>query len=243
MSVQNYVNAAGQLLSINASGSTILTATAGNDDLIARAANTSFVGDANADTFVGAGGGDVYSVDNSNTVIIQAAGSSPSTVHALASYVLPENVQNLIAYGTGWAPITYEGNSGNNLMIATAVNQSLNGMGGDDVLVGSAAGQDYFVFQANSGATVVDNFIGGTAANHDTIRIQDYGLYTFADVQAAMTQVGANVVLQLDANDSVTIQQHHPGRLHPRRLPIARRSGRRQPDLQHQLLLPQPSDQ
>jgi Ca2+-binding RTX toxin-like protein len=181
-----------------------LTATSGNDYLVGNSAGDWFLSDGNIDTFVGGSGNDTYIVSNSNTQIIEAANGGNDTVQATSNFVLPANVENLLIYGSAPHGVTGAGNALANLIISLHANQTLNGLGGDDVLVGSSAGDDTFVFRANSGNDIVQSFIAGSGTNADTVRIQDYGLYTFSQVQAAMTQNGSDVVLKLDAHDSVT---------------------------------------
>lgn len=204
MANTSYINYDGQQLYVVNATKMSLTASTNNDYLVGGSSGTAFVSDGNVDTFVGGSGNDIFSVYNSATVINEKATGGADTVLALTNYVLPSNVQNLLIYGAAAHGITGVGNNLANLIVAESSNQTLNGMGGDDVLVGSSAGADTFVFQAGSGHDMVQNFIAGSASNADIVRIQDYGFYTFGQVEAAMTQSGSNVVLKLDANDSVT---------------------------------------
>jgi Ca2+-binding RTX toxin-like protein len=200
----NYVNFDGVVLSSAGGRGPTLTAANGKDYLIGDNAGDWFKSDSNVDTFVGGSGNDTYIVSNSNTQIIEAANGGNDTVQATSNFVLPANVENLLMYGSAPHGVTGTGNALANLIVSLHANQTLNGLGGDDVLVGSSAGSDTFVFQANSGNDIIQSFIAGSGSTADTVRIQDYGFYTFSQVQAAMTQSGSDVVLKLDANDSVT---------------------------------------
>jgi beta-glucanase (GH16 family) len=199
-----YLNFDGAKLSLSGGAGATNKASAGNDDLIGDNAGDWFASDNNVDTFVGGSGNDTYSVSNFATQIIEAANGGSDTVQATTNYALPANVEDLVMYGSAIHGVTGVGNNLANLIISMHANQTVNGMGGGDVLIGSSAGSDTFVFQANSGNDIVQSFIAGSGANADTVRIQDYGFYTFSQVQAAMTQSGSNVVLKLDAHDSVT---------------------------------------
>jgi Ca2+-binding RTX toxin-like protein len=198
-----YTNYDGIKLSIAGGPGPTYKASTGNDYLVGNNAGDWFTSDNNIDTFVGGSGNDTYSVSNSATQIIEAANGGSDTVQATSNYALPANVENLLMYGSAIHGVTGVGNNLANIIISKLASQTLNGLGGDDVLVGSSAGLDTFIFQANSGNDIVQSFIAGSGANADTVRIQDYGFYTFSQVQAAMTQSGSNVVLKLDANDSV----------------------------------------
>jgi Ca2+-binding RTX toxin-like protein len=68
------------------------------------------------------------------------------------------------------------------------------------------AGNDTFFFQPGFGQDVVTDFQGNGAAAGDTIRFGTGTFANFAAVQAAMTQQGSNVVITLDAGNSVTLQ-------------------------------------
>jgi Ca2+-binding RTX toxin-like protein len=80
---------------------------------------------------------------------------------------------------------------------------SLFGDGGNDTLTGGADA-DTFVFDAGFGKDTIIDFTVGAGTGHDVI---DFDHTVFADfnaVHAAMTQVGANVVITA-GSDLVTI--------------------------------------
>ena len=95
-------------------------------------------------TLVGLGGDDLYYVNNTGDVVIEAANGGYDTVMASVSYTLPANVEALYVTGSG---LTGTGNSSANTLVTIGANTLI---GGD--------GNDTFVFFAGSanGATVTD---------------------------------------------------------------------------------------
>ena len=182
------------------------TGTAAADHFIGTAANEAFIGNLGDDTLVGGGGDDIYVIQSPNTLVIEAAGAGIDTVKVTMDYVLPENVENLMIFGQGLRNgFTGVGNALNNLMIGNMYNETFKGLGGNDVLVG-AGGADTFVFAPGGGHDVIVDFTTGAGVGSDTLRLQDFGLTRFAQVKAAMTQVGADVVLTLGAGDDVILR-------------------------------------
>ena len=96
--------------------------------------------------------------------------------------------------------------------------------GGDDTYVAarggelrgavfSGGGDDTFVFHDGSGRTQVGDFEAG-AGSTDTLDISAFGFDTFADVLAASSQVGSDVIISLDRNDQVVLNDLSLGALH-----------------------------
>jgi len=105
---------------------------------------------------------------------------------------------------------TSDAYAANDIVMGTAADDFLNGAGGEDVFTGSAgndvltggSGADAFIFMDGSGEDVIVDFdiLGG-----DILNIQAFG---FADPDAVLTvstDVGSDVLIQLDANDSVML--------------------------------------
>jgi Ca2+-binding RTX toxin-like protein len=90
-----------------------------------------------------------------------------------------------------------------------AGNDTLNGSTGADRLVGGAGndsltggtGDDTFVFKPNFGLETVQDF-KDTANENDILEFPTSIFADFAAVQAAMTQVGADVLITVDASNS-----------------------------------------
>jgi hypothetical protein len=64
-----------------------------------------------------------------------------------------------------------------------------------------ASSSDLFEFGGNFGQVTIDDFVGG----HNAIQFAANDFSTFSEVQAASTQKGSDVVIRLDATDSVTL--------------------------------------
>ncbi|CAN5155177.1 hypothetical protein BH10PSE4_BH10PSE4_07270 [soil metagenome] len=184
----------------------VYSGTSASEQFTGTSLNETFVGNLGNDTLIGGAGDDVYVVQNTTTQVIEQAGGGTDTVKVTVNYILPDNVENLVMMGD--APkggLTGVGNALNNLILGSTVNQTMIGMGGNDVLVGGG-GSDTYVFSTGSGHDVITDFMAGTGAGSDIVRLQNYGMTTFSQVKAAMTQVGADVVLKLSATDDVTFR-------------------------------------
>jgi Ca2+-binding RTX toxin-like protein len=88
----------------------------------------------------------------------------------------------------------------------------LNGSGGNDTLIGGD-GHDTFVFGTGFGRDVIKDFTAG-AGSPDVIRFSMAVFANFAAVQAAMSQVGADVVITRDAANTITLSNVDVGQWH-----------------------------
>ena len=84
-----------------------------------------------------------------------------------------------------------------------ADNDVINGGQGNDLLAGGN-GADSFVFDKGFGKDRITDFTAGSSSNHDVIDMDHAVFADFNAVRAAMTQVGADVVIAAGA-DSVTV--------------------------------------
>jgi beta-glucanase (GH16 family) len=149
------------------------------------------------DTFIGGMGSNIYYVDSSSDVIAQSASAGIGTVYAPTSFTLPTNVQNLTITA---ANAFGDGNSLNNILQAQSTGVTLNGEGGNDVLVGGP-GSDTYVQAAGMGSDVIYNF-----QSSDTIRLPGYGITSFSQLQSDMKQVGANTLITLSPTQSLLLE-------------------------------------
>ena len=104
--------------------------------------------------------------------------------------------------GSNFADII-SGNAANNILEGMGGNDRIAGLGGNDTLTGGV-GDDTFVFGPNFGKDVVLDFTAG--GTDDSLEIDHT---VFADtnaVLAASHQVGADVVITVDADDSITLK-------------------------------------
>jgi len=99
---------------------------------------------------------------------------------------------------------TLRGGSEADTLYGGAGTDVLDGGTGDDLLDGGA-GADTFMFAANWGNDVIVDFQDGAGVG-DVIAIDSDAFTNFAEVQAAMTQVGADVRITLDSTDTILIQ-------------------------------------
>ncbi len=96
------------------------------------------------------------------------------------------------------------GGAGNDTLSGGAGNDRLIGGAGNDSLDGGA-GTDSFVFDKVFGKDTVSGFVA-TAAGHDTIDFSTAAFGSFAAIKSHMVQSGANVVITLDAADTITLK-------------------------------------
>ena len=160
------------------------------------------------DTFVASNGDNTFYVTSPTDLVQAQAGLTgvKTVVSWSTGYVLPDNVQNLTFYGAGNWGI---GNGIANLIIMGGNDHNtMDGGGGNDVLVGGLGENDFqYEVAASANHDVFYNF----HPNQDTVRIAGANFSSFAQVQAAMTQVTGpdghtDTVLTLDANNSITFR-------------------------------------
>jgi len=140
---------------------------------------------------------------NSTDSINESSSLGVNTVDVTTNYTLPNNIQNMVVIA---ATSGVTGNSLANYIVSNAPKITIDGGGGNDVITGAAG--DSYRFDAKSGNDVITNFVPGArtsiAIDPETVQLNGYSQFTtFAQVGAAMTQVGSNVILQLDANDAI----------------------------------------
>ena len=105
------------------------------------------------------------------------------------------------------------GGSGSDRLLGGDGADRLVGGSGDDLMTGGA-GKDTFGFARGFGYDLVTDFAAGRAAG-DVIEFDEGIFDDFADVLAASRQVGANVVIEADAANSITLENVGLATLHP----------------------------
>jgi beta-glucanase (GH16 family) len=152
------------------------------------------LGGQSSDTLIGGLGDNQYYIQGWGDVIVQGP-TGINTVTTWMDYTLPDNIQNLNVSGAG---LYAAGNALDNLItVGDDNNMQLYGAGGNNVLVGGA-GTDTFIIDQTSGSEAIYNWHAG-----DVLRLEGGPLQTFAQVQAAMTQQGSDVVVQNGAHPFV----------------------------------------
>ena len=154
-----------------------------------------------SDTLDGAGGIDTvtYFYDRDGVTVDLAAGIASDGFGGTDRLLNIENVD-----GSRYADI----------ITGDGLDNVLNGADGNDTLTG-AGGADTFAFGApigvfvGSGDDAITDFVAGV----DKIDVQAYHVPSFAALLAFTTDVGADAVIQLDANNSITLQGVHKAQL------------------------------
>jgi len=114
--------------------------------------------------------------------------------------------------------LSFTGGTGIDVLYGFAGNDTLNGGGGNDRLSGGTgndlltggAGADRFVFTNGDGNDTITDFAPGT----DVVELHAYGLAAFGDLQALMSQQGADTVIGFDPNNTITLQNITIAQLH-----------------------------
>jgi len=118
---------------------------------------------------------------------------------------------NDIGYGNSAANYMY-GMGGNDVLVGQSGNDRLNGGSGNDRLVGGSgddrltggADNDTFVFRVNYDNDEVWDFSGATAGGGDRVDLK--GVFAnFTDVENAATQIGSDIKIAVNANDTLLI--------------------------------------
>ena len=170
---------------------------AGNETITAGTGDISLSGESGGDLLIGSTGDNRFFITSLLDRVQETAGGGVDTVIAYQSWALGPNVENLIVH----QDFNYAvGNSLDNLIIVDG-SQWVNGLGGDDVLVGSTTQRTSFQVQAGNGSDVIYNWNGNSQ-----IQLLGYGLDTPAAVRSHMTQSGGDVVIQLSSSETLTIR-------------------------------------
>ena len=148
----------------NASSNT-LTAGAGVDTLIAGSGVATLIGGTGNDTFV---------VNNASDVVQDSFVTTNNTIQSSVSFLLPTNVDaltltgaaNLTAIGNSDATNVLTANSGNDLLVGTALSNTIYGGAGSDTI---DAGPEANLIYAGSGGTAArPTYIYGNASGTNT---------------------------------------------------------------------------
>jgi beta-glucanase (GH16 family) len=150
-------------------------------------------------TIIASNGDNSYWMSPTDTVVVPEGETGTKTINVWGAYTLPAGVNNLTFYGAGNWGI---GNDlGNLITMGGNDTNYMDGLAGNDVLVGGY-GKNNFGVSAGNGNDVIYNF----HTWQDTVRMPGASFATFSQVQAAMTQVGDDVVLQLDPTETLTFR-------------------------------------
>ena len=173
---------------VGGNGNDVFDGGAGNDDIRGRAGNDTLAGGSGADFIDGGSGADIVSGGTGDDIL--NGGSGVDTVEGGSG--------NDVIDGGSEADILL-GGLGNDRIVGGSGNDTITGGAGDDVLSGGS-GSDNFVFAAGSGRDTIADFTGG-----DVIAFASGVFADFDAVFAASDQVGGDVVVTMDAENSLTL--------------------------------------
>ncbi|HEY7690081.1 MAG TPA: calcium-binding protein, partial [Dongiaceae bacterium] len=161
-----------------------LDGAAGNDTLSGGAGNDTLTGAAGIDRMLGGVGNDLYFVDDSGDIVVEAAGQGLDSVKSSVSFILGTNIENLtLAAGAGdingagnGSANLIAGNEGSNKLAGGSANDTLEAGAGNDALDGGAgndsmvggAGDDSYVVNA-AGDIIVENGGEGIDTVHSAL--------------------------------------------------------------------------
>ena len=201
MPVTQYVAGVGGVqLPVSGQTTSGVTGTSGAQLLVGSAGNDAFRGGGGGDTLQGWAGDDTYNVYDIHDLAVEAPGQGIDSVISTVSCLLGANIENLSVLSDK----TYGGgNDLDNIITGGAGSQTLDGKGGDDVLTGGA-GADIFVMARGYGHDVIADFQNGV----DSVRLDNFGLTSFSQVHALLSQQGPDVALSLPSGEEVLFRNH-----------------------------------
>ncbi len=211
-------------------GDDLLYGGAGNDSLNGNAGNDTLDGEAGTDSMAGGPGNDVYYVAAGDTVTEGVNAGVDLVLTELASYTLPNNVDNVTYTGAGNFSGTgngianvITGGAGNDTLNGGNQNDTLNGGAGNDTLNGGnqndrliggtgddtmngGNGLDIFMFAAGSGADTINGFDANAANGQDLLDLTALGI-TAANFAARVLieDLGANTRVTIDGLDTMLL--------------------------------------
>jgi len=186
----------------NDDGDDTLNGGAGRDVLFGGAGDDRLVGGSDKDILIGGAGNDSMSGGGGRDRLVGEGGSDVLTGRGGRDEL----------YG-GDSRDTLKGGGGKDLLYGGNGKDTLIGGGGDDILTGGTR-DDLFIFSNNSGADIIRDFTTG-AGSDDVIELLSItGFNSFADVQAAASQVGSTTVIDLGGDDQITLLGVNVGDLH-----------------------------
>jgi beta-glucanase (GH16 family) len=192
---QSILNAVGVPLFYSGTSTGFFSATGSGPVLHGTAGSDSMWGDSSVNvTMIGGTGDDIYYLYSSINHASEDANAGVDTINTWMDYTLPANFENLVVTGDGRHAF---GNSADNIISGAAGSQTIDGGAGNDVLTGGG-GADTFVFTKGNGSDLITDF-----SSDDTVRLNQYGFTSFADVENHLSQHGANLHLDLGGGEDL----------------------------------------
>ncbi|WP_334164455.1 Calx-beta domain-containing protein, partial [Phenylobacterium sp.] len=171
---------------------------AGNETINAAAGNSSLSGEGGGDLLIGNDFDNRHWITHPKDRVVEQADGGIDTQIGWTSIKLAPNVENLQVNGAFNYAV---GNELDNLIIVDNETHWVYGAEGDDVLVGGITSKTTFVVRAGEGSDVIYNWNGNAQ-----LQLWDYGFTTGEQIRQAMTQEGADVVLRLSADETLTFR-------------------------------------
>ena len=179
-----------------------------DNTIVGNGINNTLVGGAGNDTMIGGFGDDAYEVTEAGDIVIESAGQGNDTVYSyINTYTLTANVERLELQGSA---VVGTGNSGANTIVGNAGANYLNGGLGNDILTGNGGVDTFYWLGPSAGQDTITDFAPGVG---EVINVATAQFANYAAIQAASTQVGNNVVITLDASNTLTLQNVLIGQL------------------------------
>ncbi len=200
------------------SGDDVLNGGDGNDTLAGGNQADTLNGDAGNDTLNGGFGADILNGgigldilngDNGNDEL-NGGNDDDNLSGGNGSDVLNGDAgSDHLDGGSGYD--TLNGGDGDDTLDGGRQDDFLNGGTGNDVLTGGN-GDDRFVFAANFGHDEITDF-QDTASVNDVLEFSNTLFADYVDLMAAASQIGSDVVISLDQDNSVTLRNTQLGTL------------------------------
>jgi len=179
----------------------------GDDLLVGGEGNDNLRGGFGNDTMVGGLGDDRYVVTIGDDTLIELVNEGNDTVFSRGSYILDDNIENLILSGGGRQSGT--GNGLNNEIYGNAGDSELRGGQGNDQLTGNR-GNDTYLFERGDGQDSIDNY----DVVEESIDILSFG-DTISKEQLWFEQVGNDLLITiLNNDDQITVQDWYSSELY-----------------------------
>jgi Ca2+-binding RTX toxin-like protein len=197
----------GQTLNGNTQAN-VITAGAGDDTVNAGAGDDTVFGGTGNDTLNGNGGRDTINAGAGNDIV--NGGNGDDTLFGNGGQDILVGGAGIDIMDGGNGNDTLDGNGGADTLLGGAGNDILRGGNGADILTGGADA-DTFVFDLETfGKDVVTDFTAGT----DKLQFATSVFADYDTVMANSVQVGSDVVITLDAADTITLRNITVSSLH-----------------------------
>ncbi|MDD3013150.1 MAG: calcium-binding protein [Candidatus Gastranaerophilales bacterium] len=210
-------------------GNNILYGLDGNDTLIGGSGSDLLVGGEGIDSLIGKTGNDTYFID-SQDIVAEAFNEGIDIINADFSYILADNLENLVLTGT--EDINGTGNNLNNIITGNSGNNILNGEDGNDTyifntdwgqdtisdnsgidkikfesgitlnqLIFEKSGTDLTVTYQNTSAITIQEWFLSDQNKIETIEFSDGKIITPADVQKLIS--GGKTIIGTESDNVI----------------------------------------